>query len=108
MIFESGCVFHADDTKSIGDVLLLHASKADMGAFRFSYVDRGVIVASTNMEGMLSTDKDAFDPLIERSNLGTWEVMHYSKSEIGVDVFGSEQVYVDKFVTNEVVHLSIN
>ena len=76
--------------------------------FRSSDVDRGVIVASTNMEGMSSTDKDAFDPLIERPNLGTWEVMHYSKSEIGVDVFGSEQVYVDKFVTNEVVHLSIN
>ena len=102
--FEPGWVIHADDTESIGDVLLLHASKADMGAFRFSDVDRGVIVASTNMEGMPSTDKDAFEPLIDRPNSATWEDMHYSKAERGVDIFGSEHVYVDMIVTNEVVY----
>ena len=104
--FEAGWVFNSMDPGAVGDVLLLQASKGDMGAFRFTDVDRGVVVASTNMEGMLPTDKDAFDAdILEIPKETKSEVNHYSKAEIGVDIFGSERVYIDKFVANEVISL---
>jgi len=104
--FEAGWISNLKDPGVFGDMLLLQASRDDMGAFRFTDVDRGIIVASTNMNGMVHMDKDAFDADAETPNEGRDEMTHYSKSEIGVDVFGSELVYIDKYVTNEVISLS--
>ena len=50
---------------------------------------------------------NALMPLIIPEGVSDYfEMTHYSKSEIGVDVFGSERVYIDKYVTNEVISLS--
>lgn len=72
-----------------------------MGAFRFSDIDRNIIVASTNM------------PDVEKSAMlvssgSSVQRNHYSKSETGVDVYGSDNVYIDKVVTNEKVQLLVS
>lgn len=100
--FQPGWVHYSDDSESIGQVLMLQANKSDMGAFRFTDIDRGIILASTGMDGMSNADKDAFDALSSRE-----AEVHYSKTEVGVDVFGSERVYVDKYVTRELVIFSM-
>jgi hypothetical protein len=100
--FQPGWVHDSDDSKTIGHVLVLQANKSDMGAFRFTDIDRGIIMASTGMDKMSNADKDAFDALSSRN-----AEVHYSRTEVGVDVFGSERVYIDKYVTRELVLFSL-
>jgi mannosyltransferase OCH1-like enzyme len=100
--FQPGWVHDSDDSETIGHVLVLQANKSDMGAFRFTDIDRGIIMASTGMDGMSNADKDAFDAMSSRD-----AEVHYSRTEVGVDVFGSERVYIDKHVTRELVLFSL-
>jgi len=71
-----------------------------MGAFRFSDVERNIIVASTNLEPMSKS------PLTFEAEK-TKQRKHYSQSEHGVDVYGSANVYVDNMVTNENVRFLV-
>jgi hypothetical protein len=102
----------ANQTKiagEIGDALLLIASRADMGALRFSDVDRNMIVAST---GMIELSKDpilSVDEIIAQAQKGEGTShVHYSQFEHVNDVFGAEGIYVDNLVTNEEVTLVVH
>ena len=66
-----------------------------MGSFRFSDVDRNLIVASTDMIGL--SKKPVFDvPLqsLVRSR-------HYSETEFASDIYGSDGVYNNRLVKDE-------
>lgn len=91
----------------IGDVLLLIASKADMGALRFSDVDRNMIVAST---GMTELSKNAILTVEQASEIREVETshVHYSTFEHVNDVVGAQSIYVDNLVSNELIKLKIS
>jgi hypothetical protein len=102
-----------DDSSSspIGDALLLCSSKADMGAFRFSDVDRNLMVASTLMKGM---SKDPIQRLEQHSappasdkSLAENQHIHYSLVEHANDIFGVADVYIDNMVNNELIKLNV-
>ena len=80
----------------IGDALILLGDRQDMGTFRFSDVDRNLIVASTDMP---SLSKGSFD----KQTINRKKHAHYSKTEYASDVYGENGVYVDRLVTNEEV-----
>ena len=95
-----------DGDDDIVDALLLIASRADMGALRFSDVDRNLMVAST---GMTEISKEPILSVEEASKAREKEVshVHYSKFEHVNDVFGAEGIYVDNLVTNENIKLKL-
>lgn len=95
-----------DDSEGLGDALLLIASRADMGALRFSDVDRNLLVAST---GMTELSKDPILTLEEVAQIRGEEAshVHYSSFEHVDDVFGAAGIYVDSLVTNENIKLGI-
>jgi hypothetical protein len=101
-----------DDSSSsqIGDALLLCSSKADMGAFRFSDVDRNLMVASTLMKDMT---KDPIQQRLEPHSVPPStpptenQHIHYSLVEHANDIFGVADVYIDNMVNNEVIRLNV-
>lgn len=99
---------HTTSHGEIRDALLLIASRADMGALRFSDVDRNVMVAST---GMTELSKDPILTVNEITAQGQRDKatshVHYSQFEHVNDVFGADGIYVDNLVTNENVKLSV-
>jgi hypothetical protein len=101
---------HSSDSElvdDIGDALLLIASRADMGALRFSDVNRNMIVAST---GMTELSKDAILTAEQAGEIHQGETshVHYSSFEHVNDVFGTQGIYVDNLVSNEVIKLKIS
>lgn len=93
--------------EALGDSLLLIASRADMGALRFSDVDRNLMVAST---GMTELSKDPIITMEELAQVQEAEQashVHYSNFEHVNDVFGAEGIYIDSLVTNENVKLNV-
>jgi hypothetical protein len=91
----------------IGDALLLIASRADMGALRFSDVDRNLMIAST---GMTELSKDPILTVEEASRVQTGDAshIHYSHFEHVNDIFGAQGIYVDNLVTNEAIKLVVS
>jgi hypothetical protein len=79
---------------------VLQDDLSDMDAFRFTDIDRNIIMASSGMDGMSNSDKGALDALSTRN-----AELHFSRTEIGVDV--SERVCTDKYVTQELVLYSL-
>jgi hypothetical protein len=77
-----------------------------MGEFRFTDIDRNLLVAST--EHTMFTKSPFETPT---SNLDHVEHhrgnSHYSSKEPLNDVFGATGVYVDRMVSNEIYSLSI-
>lgn len=71
-----------------------------MNAFRFTDIDRNLIVASTDMIDLTTT------PLEVRKE-GLRQPAHYSGIEALDDVFGTKGVYKDKMVTNEMIRLKV-
>jgi hypothetical protein len=91
----------------IGDALLLIASRADMGALRFSDVNRNMIVAST---GMTELSKDPILTVEQAGEIREVKTshVHYSEFERVNDVFGAQSIYVDNLVSNELIRLMIS
>ena len=73
----------------------------DMGSFRFSDVERNLIVASTDMIGL--SKKSVCDVPLENKIRSR----HYSETEFLSDVYGSQGVYSDNHVTEETLKLDI-
>jgi hypothetical protein len=96
-----------DDDDDIGDALLLIASRADMGALRFSDVNRNMIVAST---GMTELSKDAILTVEQAGEIRQVQTshVHYSNFEHVHDVFGAQGIYVDNLVSNEAIQVKIS
>ena len=72
-----------------------------MGYFRFSDVERNLLVASTNMP-----DLSKRSLLDDSRQDGTTRIQpHYSKLPDVADVFGTEGVYLDKKATVIKIHV---
>lgn len=85
----------------IGEALVLRGDKFDMNAFRFTDVDRNLIVASTDMIDLTS------NPLETTKETALRKPAHYSETEVIDDLFGAKGVYVDNMVTNEEIRLAV-
>lgn len=72
-----------------------------MNAFRFTDMDRNLIVASTDMIDLTTT------PLETKKNNNLRRSVHYSETEALDDVFGTKGVYKDNMVTNEEIRLKV-
>jgi hypothetical protein len=92
----------------VGDALLLIASRADMGALRFSDVDRNMIVASTGMTELSKDPILAFEDQLKQASEVEASHLHYSSFEHANDVFGADSIYVDNLVTNEWIRVKIS
>jgi hypothetical protein len=79
---------------------MLQADKQDMGYFRFSDVDRNLVVASTDMTDLSKK------PLVDSER--RFLRPHYSETEFASDVYGSEGVYVDKHAVDESIEIKLN
>jgi hypothetical protein len=88
------------NTTEFGDSLVLKGDKFDMNAFRFTDIDRNLIVASTDMIDLTTTPLEARKESIRRP-------AHYSDTEALDDVFGTKGVYIDNMVTNELIKLEV-
>ena len=86
--------------------------KYDVGAFRISDPIRDFVVASTDMPGV---NKDPRSPShIPQSGFARQkqqnqhkELPHYSEAAKGVFVWGTEKVYHDKYVNNEIIKFDV-
>jgi hypothetical protein len=74
--------------------------KYDMGEFRFTDIDRNLLVASTEFTMLIKK------PLEKREAQPSMKA-HYSSQEHISDVFGETGVYIDNFVADEIheIHL---
>lgn len=97
---KSGWLVSERNEPDIGESLVLRGDKFDMNAFRFTDVDRNLIVASTDMIDLTSTPLEA-----KQDNLR--KLAHYSETEAMDDVFGAKGVYIDNLVTNEEIRLEV-
>lgn len=81
-----------------GKAIFLEANKEDMGAHRFTMIQKNYIVAATDIPG--SDDRDALK--------GHDQGNHYSKIKKHGRVFGSALVYKDENIANERVKFEAN
>jgi predicted metallopeptidase len=71
-----------------------------MGYYRFSDVERNLIVASTDMTGLLKKSfVDAPGQKLIRS--------HYSQTEFLSDIYGTNGVYADTLASSEDIKLDL-
>ena len=93
------------DPSELGDVLILMQDKNDMGAMRFTDVERNVLVASTDMPGLSKK------PLSPKGFFRKSETTpHYSKAASGwkgFHIWGRNDIYIDSLMSNELVKLDL-
>ena len=89
-------VLNSDDMRSSipGRTVILKKSNIDMGAQRFTFLEKNMIVAATDMP-----DYD------DRKQLKDGHP-HYSKAH-GQGIYGVENVYHDNYIANENIRISI-
>lgn len=93
-----------------GDVLVLIGDKYDLGEFRISQPDNGVIVAATDIEGLDKSPRKIKNPTegeVRRFFLRHKPLPHYSNSKRGVSVWGTANVYRDSLVANENIRIRV-
>eukprot|EP00547_Thalassionema_nitzschioides_P002042 CAMPEP_0194206944 /NCGR_PEP_ID=MMETSP0156-20130528/5845_1 /TAXON_ID=33649 /ORGANISM="Thalassionema nitzschioides, Strain L26-B" /LENGTH=696 /DNA_ID=CAMNT_0038933603 /DNA_START=137 /DNA_END=2227 /DNA_ORIENTATION=- len=78
-----------------GRTIILKQNKWDMGAHRFTLLEKNLVVAATDMP-----DYD------DRESLENKE--HYSKTHVKAGIYGLEKLYVDNKKSNEDIRISIN
>lgn len=95
-----------------GDLLILVLDKNDLGALRMSDVDRNVIVATTDMQG-LSKDPMSTSPSnrlgsVAKKNRAPGErPPHYSLAGKGDWLWGTRYVYSDDLTANEIIRFKV-
>lgn len=72
-----------------GRSVILSQNKADMGCHRFTWLERNLLVAATDMPNY--DDREQVDGVGQ----------HYSKSHVRVGVYGLENLYTDDIIANE-------
>lgn len=93
-----------------GDVLVMVADKYDLGEFRISHPESGVIVAATDIDGLDKSPRELGNPSegdIVRNSLRRKPIPHYSNSNRRVSVWGMANVYNDELVINERIRLNV-
>jgi hypothetical protein len=79
-----------------GRTIILKQNKWDMGAHRFTLVEKNLVVAATDMPDY--DDRDKQD--------GNKE--HYSKTHVKSGIYGLEKLYMDSIKANEDIRLVVN
>jgi len=116
---------HADTESSLidpslripGRIVLLHQNKWDMGAHRFTLVERNLVVAATDLPE--ANDLEAADAgdggnddkndktVAEDDSQQTQQRDHYSKTHAKVGVYGLEHLYANQERARENIRLII-
>jgi hypothetical protein len=91
-----------------GRTVILHQNKWDMGAHRFTLLEKNLVVAATDLPD--SNDREK----LESKSTGGGGGEHYSKTHAKTGIYGLEGLYVDKHKADEdivfvldVSHLSL-
>ncbi len=79
-----------------GRSIILRQDKADMGSHRFTFVEKNLVVAATDMPGADDRDHQANSPT------------HYSKVHVKQGVYGLDGVYKDFDRANEDIKLYVD
>eukprot|EP00557_Chaetoceros_sp_GSL56_P006199 CAMPEP_0176495442 /NCGR_PEP_ID=MMETSP0200_2-20121128/10653_1 /TAXON_ID=947934 /ORGANISM="Chaetoceros sp., Strain GSL56" /LENGTH=797 /DNA_ID=CAMNT_0017893309 /DNA_START=72 /DNA_END=2465 /DNA_ORIENTATION=- len=88
------------DREHFGDMMILMQDKQDMGAMRFTDIERGIIFASTDMDGLSKQRiRSPSDHTYVKSK------PHYSSSGKGFWLWGSRDVYRDNMVSTKKVKI---
>lgn len=92
-------VIGVDDKPSMripGRTIILHQDKWDMGAHRFTFLEKNLVVAATDLP-------DADD----RANQEK-PPEHYSKTHVKAGIYGLERLYTDNVKANEELRFYVN
>jgi len=95
------------DVDAIGDVLFLVADKEDLGEFRFSDPERNIMIASTELVGLVKSPM-IYEKQQARSKTGLRQKPHYSISTAGQQLWGTHDVYEDDLVQDERISLVVS
>ena len=89
-----GIVVRPDDQRLLipGRTIILQQNKEDMGAHRFTWVEKNLMVAATDMP-----DYDDRPPTL----------VHYSKTHGKAGVYGVKKLYVDRVKADEKIRLVV-
>mmetsp|Transcript_27550 Transcript_27550/g.66993 ORF Transcript_27550/g.66993 Transcript_27550/m.66993 type:complete len:143 (+) Transcript_27550:174-602(+) len=79
-----------------GRTIILHQDKWDMGAHRFTFLEKNLVVAATDLP-------DADD----RANQEK-PPEHYSKTHVKAGIYGLERLYADNVKANEELRFYVN
>mmetsp|Transcript_6853 Transcript_6853/g.9983 ORF Transcript_6853/g.9983 Transcript_6853/m.9983 type:complete len:851 (-) Transcript_6853:106-2658(-) len=107
----------SDDTKSSsripGRSIILQQNKQDMGAHRFTLVERNLLVAATDMPdyddrnyGQKQEDDDEKEEGAKENGSGGGE--HYSKTHVKVGVYGLNGLYKTGQIADENIKISVS
>jgi len=91
-------------SKIPGKVIILEGNKQEMGAFRFTYTKKNLIMASTDMPD--------FDDRMSSNNAGKDGKVHvpddhYSKTRSKANVYGLKGLYKDLNIANELIRFEL-
>jgi len=91
---KEGIVVSPDDQRLLipGRTIILQQNKADMGAHRFTWVEKNLMVAATDMP-----DYDDRPPTL----------VHYSKTHGKAGVYGVKKLYTDNIKADEKIRLVV-
>ena len=92
--FEPGQVDPINTGSIPGRTIILKQNKWDMGAHRFTLLEKNLVVAATDMP-----DYDDRDKLQEKE--------HYSKTHVKTGIYGLEKLYEDNRKANEDIKLIV-
>ena len=81
-----------------GRFIFLNQARGDMGAHRFTYLERNLIVAATDIP-------DYDDRVTIEKAHGLKD--HYSKLRKKADLYGQEGLYTDNDIANENIRLKL-
>jgi hypothetical protein len=84
-----------DDSKIPGRTIILHQNKWDMGAHRFTLLEKNLVVAATDLPD--SNDREK----LESKSSGNGGGEHYSKTHAKTGIYGLEGLYTDKRKADE-------
>lgn len=92
--FEPGQVDPKDSSTIPGRTIILNQNKWDMGAHRFTLLEKNLVVAATDMPDY--DDRDKFQ-----------DKEHYSKTHVKAGIYGLEKLYTDNKKANEDIKLIV-
>ena len=84
-------------SEEIGRFVILEGNKKDMGAFRFTYTDKNLIIATTDMPNFDDRPTDAKDV----------PENHYSKVKKKGHVYGLKGLYKDNRIAHENIKIDL-
>ena len=96
--FVAGSTESAESSSVPGKTIILHQDKWDMGAHRFTNLEKNLVVCATDLQ-------DADDRASSKNKGAKTE--HYSKTHAKTGIYGLENLYTDNSRVNEDVRFSV-